>query len=96
MGGKRWVNQKQTAAEMLEVDVRIGKKMIFIFFIFIWKYFLFEYNVLDKIRLDCKACLSPHTYLTYITSLPQTQKLLSNLLVYIDLMGYKLEWTPQN
>ena len=54
---------------------------------------IFEYSALEKIRLDCKVYLSPntHTPFAYIASLLQKQKLLSNLSVYIHLMGYKLE-----
>ena len=80
------------------VDVCI-KKNHFNFFFIIWKYFvsnmnlIFEYSALEKIRLDCKVYLSPntHTPFAYIASLLQKQKLLSNLSVYIHLMGYKLE-----
>ena len=58
------------------------KKMIFIFFIINWKYFLsninsvFEYSVVDRIRLYVKVYQSPtphththtHTPFTYITN----------------------------
>ena len=84
------------------------KKRYSFFFFIIWKCFLsnvnlrFEYSVPDNIRLDCKvysSLLHPfliHTPFTYITSFPQKQKLLSNLSVYLYLMGCQLEWTPQN
>ena len=85
------------------------KEKWFSFFLIIifWKYFLsninliFEYRVPDKIMLDCKVYSSSlhihtHTPFAYIISLPQKQKLLSNLSAYLYLLGCQLEWTPQN
>ena len=61
------------------VDVHIEIKNDFHFCILIWKYVLsninvmFEYTVLEKIRLDCKVCPSPpptytHPHLLHILS----------------------------
>ena len=58
------------------VDVRIEKNDDFYFFIIIWKYFfsninvIFEYSVLDRIRLDCKVYPPPytHTHILHILS----------------------------
>ena len=82
-GGRRGLCQKQIFTDMgrggqPNVDVHIEKKKNdFQFFIFtiIWKYFqsninvMFQYSVLDKIRLDCNmypsslyTCARTHTH----------------------------------
>ena len=83
-GGGREDSQKQTAADRGEGVCQIWmselkkKDIHFFLVIIIWKYFLsnensiFEYSVLDKIRLDCKV------YPSSIISLLQKQKFLSN------------------
>ena len=115
--GRSSVSQKQTVMNMKVRVTRkiwisiLKEKIIFVFFLIIWKQFLsntnsnFKHSVLDKNIFNCKMYPFPlppqhlhkHTfYFINIISLLQKQKLLSNLSVYPSLMNFQLDGTPQN